>query len=820
MSKNFKIKKYWVLALCMMLCSITLFAHDFKPTVGLKSSDTIPLPVIKKSQLIGITYTQCFEGVFEESDETNGAHGLRPKPGTVTYTNESGQIKTIGNLWAGNPITITYRTVSHTSVAPCCSGNPITAQLNSAVGTDVQIRCAGTAITNIVYGSVGAITISSSGLPSGVNATFSSNIVTISGTPIIPGVYNYLITLTNANCIETNLTGTITVNGNSITLSSGAGSNNQSGCLNTAINTIRYTTAIGTTSVTFSGLPSGVTGSFANNIATISGTSTVSGTFPFTVNSTSSCGTSTASGTITVTPNSTVSVASSSPTLCINTGLTTITHTTTGVTSIAGTPLGLPSGVNAAWTSNVLTISGTPTTTGAFNYSIPLTGSCGTATAIGTIIVMPNTSVSSASANPTLCINTPLTSLTHTTEEANGIGIPAGLPSGVSASWANNILTISGTPTVSGTFDYSIPVLGSCSTANATGTITVNKIPSLTTFDRPNQSTCVNVSIAIIRFRGTLAIIRDVIYSGLPPGVVGQIDLGTAVSLRGAPTVSGSFPYTVTVNASGSCGIAIGSGTIIVTPNNNTITLNSAVGTNNQSKNINTAIDTITYNVAGATDVSFSGLPAGVTGSFTANTATISGTPIASGSFNYTVNLTGGCGLVTAQGTINVLCEPITGVIKVVKSPSYSFLFSSGKISSALACQETAFPVKFYAVTSALVIDTQLYLDESLKQPVSNASLWYQYKENAISYKINNSGKIVESNSCVQIPPSTQTYRFYARHPFDHSENDYVIYIDANGVQRTLILTRTTNVSENPCQEIEAQRIIEENGVGNCDSRE
>jgi hypothetical protein len=44
-------------------------------------------------------------------------------------------------------------------------------------------------------------------------------------------------------------------------------------------------------------------------------------------------------------PNNTVSAASSTPTLCINTALTAITHTTTGATGI-GT--GLPSGVTAA----------------------------------------------------------------------------------------------------------------------------------------------------------------------------------------------------------------------------------------------------------------------------------------------------------------------------------------------------------------------------------------------------------------------------------------------------------------------------------------
>lgn len=87
--------------------------------------------------------------------------------------------------------------------------------------------------------------------------------------------------------------------------------------------------------------------------------------------------------------------------------------------------------------------------------------------------------VTSASTAPTLCPNTALTSITHTTNGVTGIGTPTGLPAGVTASWASNTITISGTPTASGTFNYSIPLTlsgtlsGSCPVVNATGTITV-----------------------------------------------------------------------------------------------------------------------------------------------------------------------------------------------------------------------------------------------------------------------------------------------------------------------------------------------------------
>jgi hypothetical protein len=81
-----------------------------------------------------------------------------------------------------------------------------------------------------------------------------------------------------------------------------------------------------------------------------------------------------------------------------------------------------------------------------------------------------NNTVSAASSTPTLCINTALTAITHTTTGATGIGTATGLPSGVTAVFASNTITISGTPTAAGTFSYSIPLTGGCGTVNATGT--------------------------------------------------------------------------------------------------------------------------------------------------------------------------------------------------------------------------------------------------------------------------------------------------------------------------------------------------------------
>ncbi|WP_366184711.1 ice-binding family protein [Flavobacterium ovatum] len=78
-----------------------------------------------------------------------------------------------------------------------------------------------------------------------------------------------------------------------------------------------------------------------------------------------------------------------------------------------------------------------------------------------------------SSSMPTLYINTVLTNITHSTNAATGIRNATGLPPGVTAIWASNTITISGSPTASGIFNYSIPLTGGCGN-DARGTITVN----------------------------------------------------------------------------------------------------------------------------------------------------------------------------------------------------------------------------------------------------------------------------------------------------------------------------------------------------------
>ena len=132
--------------------------------------------------------------------------------------------------------------------------------------------------------------------------------------------------------------------------------------------------------------------------------------------------------------------------------------------------------------------------------------------------------------------------------------------------------------------------------------------------------------------------------------------------------------YTVNVSNSPGCS-TLSTPLNVSTTSQNTVFLTSATGTDIQTVTANSPITNITYTTTGATGVSFNGLPAGVTGSWSSNTALISGTPSAAGTFNYTVNLTGGC-----PGTNNTA----TGTITVQSGgPSYNVVATLGSLNSS-----------------------------------------------------------------------------------------------------------------------------------------
>src|SRR5207249_93661 len=126
----------------------------------------------------------------------------------------------------------------------------------------------------------------------------------------------------------------------------------------------------------------------------------------------------------------------------------TITYSITGTVSwytasSGGTLLGNGSPFNPVGVAG----SGLPNTNTPGTYTFY--ADCSNATSFRTattFTITPDNTAGVPSSSPTLCINTAIApNITIATTGATGIGAPTGLPAGVTATWAANTITISGT---------------------------------------------------------------------------------------------------------------------------------------------------------------------------------------------------------------------------------------------------------------------------------------------------------------------------------------------------------------------------------------
>lgn len=331
--------------------------------------------------------------------------------------------------------------------------------------------------------------------------------------------FNGVVTLSltanaTGNCSPVSATRTITVSPNgTIALTSAVGTDAQTKCINNAITNIKYTIGGNATgaSLTAGAFPTGVTGSFSGGIYTITGTPSVAGLFNYTLSTSgSSCVNESVSGTITVTANGLIALTSAAATTsqspCINTALTPITYAVSGSAINASITSGaLPTGVTGTFNNGVFTISGTPSVSGTFNYTVTTAGPCVNNSLSGTITVRPNATISLTSAAATnaqtVCVNTPITNITYNIGGGGTGATVSGLPSGVTGSYSAGVFTISGSPTVSGTFPYTVNTTGTCTQTSATGTIIVNPAsvggtlsPALKTFCSTGGSGSITLS--------------------------------------------------------------------------------------------------------------------------------------------------------------------------------------------------------------------------------------------------------------------------------------------------------------------------------------
>ena len=381
------------------------------------------------------------------------------------------------------------------------------------------------------------------------------------------------------------------------------------------------------------GLPTGLT---MSTTGTISGTPTVNGTFNYTVTITDSCGnTGTLNCSVTVlTPPSATCVAINA---VQGKPITPVTMVGSGgcggpyTFSATGLPGNLTMSTNG-------TISGTPTNSGTFNYTVTITDSCGnTGTLNCSVTVLTPPSATCVTINAVQ--GKPITPVTMV--GSGGCGGPytfsaTGLPGNLTMSTNG---TISGTPTNSGTFNYTVTIKDSCGN---TGTLNCS-VTVLT----PPSATCVTINaiqgkpITPVTMVGSGGCGGPYTFSatGLPP----NLTMASNGTISGTPTNSGTFSYTVTITDScGNTGTLNCSVTVLTPPGANCVTIIAVQGS---------PITPVTMvgsgGCGGPYTFTATGLP---TGLMMATNGTISGTPSVSGTFNYTVTITDSCG---NKGTLN-----------------------------------------------------------------------------------------------------------------------------------------------------------------------
>ncbi|AWV98365.1 Kelch repeat-containing protein [Arcticibacterium luteifluviistationis] len=141
-----------------------------------------------------------------------------------------------------------------------------------------------------------------------------------------------------------------------------------------------------------------------------------------------------------------------------------------------------------------------------------------------------------------LCINTAIIDIRYTTTLATGAAV-SGLPAGVNGTWANNEITISGTPSEAGVFTYSIALTGGCGPNITVGTLSVG------TSDKPESvlltapiSTDDGLTQAISNITGTNKILQ--------PNGKAEYQAGNAIMLNpGFEVESGAVFKAVIKNA-------------------------------------------------------------------------------------------------------------------------------------------------------------------------------------------------------------------------------------------------------------------------------
>jgi subtilase family serine protease len=513
------------------------------------------------------------------------------------------------------------------------------------------------------YGFTGSVNLAASGLPTGVTATWGTNptsgtsVLTLTASSTAPASTGTVTITGTCGSLTITTTVVLTVYAPTFTLgNSGNVSVGQNSSTGTYIYIYNQDGFNGSVNMTVSGLPAGVTASFSPNPATYNSylqlttsSSTAPGIYTLTVTGTSGSITATTSFTLTVNaPGFTLTAVSAN----IGQGSTTTTYVFVndmyGFTGNVNLTLsGLPSGVTASFSPNpssyysmlTFTASGSA---GIGSYTLTLTGTSGSLTATTTMtlgVYAPGFTLSSAGYT-SIGQGSTATSYVYMYPEYGFDGnvtlSASGLPSGVTASFSpnptsstfNTMTLTASSSTLLGSYSLTINGKSGPTTASAPLTLQVNA-QSFTIYDSPNSVSLLqgnsNTTEVYVNpqngFNGNVSLA----VSGMPSGVTADFapnptSTGSSVLMLMSSSTTSAGTYNLTIT--GTSGSLTATTTLALTINAPTFALSDMPGDLVIDQG-NSATSTVTvipaYGFGGSVGLAASGLPSGVSASWSTN---------------------------------------------------------------------------------------------------------------------------------------------------------------------------------------------------------
>ncbi|MFV8226813.1 LamG-like jellyroll fold domain-containing protein [Christiangramia aquimixticola] len=414
---------------------------------------------------------------FTITDAGTGGIVTGSLPAGVTGTFDSGILTISGTPTEAGTFAYTVESTGNcdqqTSIEGVITVSPDNS-ITDAANKDQEI-CINTSIEDIVFTTNNTVTGAiATELPEGLTGNYSAGTFTISGTATEVGTFNYTI-ITSGSCESATLTGTINVLPDP-TISQPT-NNDQTICINTAIEPIDFIISSPATGGSADGLPTGVTGSFNNGIYSLSGVPTQVGTFEYTITSVTNCTVVSQTGELIVLPDPTADLSYSGDLCTSQAGAVSPQLNGTGE-YLGGTFSASPAGLSMdTGTGDITPGTSTP---GTYTIDYNKNDGCLTATASTTIILHEAPFVDIDYDDP-YCTNGSLIPVMY----SNGKGSYTGgeftaTPNGLMLDSATGEINTGSSSPNTYTVFYTVLAANSCEEYIAQTTVKIDQLPQAT----------------------------------------------------------------------------------------------------------------------------------------------------------------------------------------------------------------------------------------------------------------------------------------------------------------------------------------------------